>query len=874
MHGTGTGLGDPIEIGAAAAALVDALQLPPALLQPGSYTNASPQPLTVSAAKSKIGHSEAASGVMGLTHAHNSMTHRLSSPVTHLTAVNPYLKQALAGKSLLQPRGDEGVSTSSALDNVSSWHLPRASGGRANASRTDMLSMTGISAFAFQGTNAFAVLSAGGAGDMTVMPDASRLSNVPAMLSAAAAGHSAAAHIPWSRGSFYITPVISALLLRALQPVRQPQTASSPAGSRISFELQLSGVPRLAWLGDHVMGGVALAPVSVLLEAATAACYIAAHGVVSHNGSSVVLTSIQMLAPLRLSSSTTPSTQTLLCTLQPNGQLHISSSSNISTGHMSAATVYHMTAMVALLPAPSVSNTTAATKAQTPSHLLNIPSPTVTTNVSGSMTAFLADDSATGNGRPAGFLTNLLALESALLLQGLAAALATPTCTESNPVMAVASIGAFALSQHSSTPPNLVDASSQALLCATLLHTTPHSQHSSSAVPHMNLSTSEGLPLCSVSDVELRAVDISSTSSFARLAVIHRSTSAIAETAGGAVAAPVMSHSALCALVAAAAESIIGNSVGDDEPLMDAGLDSLGAAELRNSLQASVAMELPATLVFDYPTCSAITAFLSDQMVAGAAPSLSEAERALAVSSTHVSRGLPSSRGSSGERVLVVGMSAPHASARPALLSETEPRDKVTVIPFSRWDVDGQSSGGGMGGVMASRFGVFLPAVASFDAALFGISQAEATTMDPQQRLLLHATLLARPSPKLEVEDAAAGVLSAYGQQQQKAISLVMAGAGVFVGIGSSDYQGLSNHHGLPVGPFSFTAASPAVASGRLAYVFGLRGPSASVDTACSSSLVATHMAAAALMGGGCATAITAGVMLALLPASTEVSSV
>ena len=37
-------------------------------------------------------------------------------------------------------------------------------------------------------------------------------------------------------------------------------------------------------------------------------------------------------------------------------------------------------------------------------------------------------------------------------------------------------------------------------------------------------------------------------------------------------------------------------------PLMSAGLDSLGAVELRNGISAKFGISMPATIAFDYPT--------------------------------------------------------------------------------------------------------------------------------------------------------------------------------------------------------------------------------------------------------------------------------
>ena len=54
---------------------------------------------------------------------------------------------------------------------------------------------------------------------------------------------------------------------------------------------------------------------------------------------------------------------------------------------------------------------------------------------------------------------------------------------------------------------------------------------------------------------------------------------------------------------------------------MEAGLDSLGAVELRNQLATAFpATELPATLTFDYPSISALSSFIASQQAHKALP--------------------------------------------------------------------------------------------------------------------------------------------------------------------------------------------------------------------------------------------------------------
>lgn len=59
---------------------------------------------------------------------------------------------------------------------------------------------------------------------------------------------------------------------------------------------------------------------------------------------------------------------------------------------------------------------------------------------------------------------------------------------------------------------------------------------------------------------------------------------------------PGRSAAEVLALVGEVVGGMLGPNVNPDQPLMEAGLDSLSAVELRNTLQSRLDTELPATL--------------------------------------------------------------------------------------------------------------------------------------------------------------------------------------------------------------------------------------------------------------------------------------
>jgi NADPH:quinone reductase-like Zn-dependent oxidoreductase/acyl carrier protein len=187
--------------------------------------------------------------------------------------------------------------------------------------------------------------------------------------------------------------------------------------------------------------------------------------------------------------------------------------------------------------------------------------------------------------------------------------------------------------------------------------------------------------------------------------------------------------------VESAAAAIIGGTVSASEPLMAAGLDSLGAVELRNSLEGRLGLQLPSTLVFDYPTVDAISEYVGTQM----APVGDENEEAdigsatMLVDSSNIFGALTNSISSSmPTTLLVTGV----ASRTPqSALSRGITTDVITSTPTSRWDVELQLTQD-----MPARFGGFVSDSYYFDATAFNTSSAEAVLMDPQQRIVLELT--------------------------------------------------------------------------------------------------------------------------------------
>ncbi|MFD6394889.1 beta-ketoacyl synthase N-terminal-like domain-containing protein, partial [Nocardia sp. NPDC060259] len=290
---------------------------------------------------------------------------------------------------------------------------------------------------------------------------------------------------------------------------------------------------------------------------------------------------------------------------------------------------------------------------------------------------------------------------------------------------------------------------------------------------------------------------------------------------------------AIIDLIRAECAAVLGREIDDPESsFSELGVDSLTAVRLRDRLNVATGSALPTTVVFDYATPAALAKHIADAANGAAAVAESIVE---------------SEAGDLDDPIAIISMSCllPGGITSPEALWQLveQAEDVISAFPRDRgWNPDQLREA-------RTTQGGFLYSAADFDAGLFGISPREALAMDPQQRLLLESSweLFER-----------AGIAPD---------SLRGSRTGVFIGMSGRDYGGDMMNTSEQTAGHLLTGTLMSVASGRLAYTYGLEGPALTVDTACSSSLTALHLAVQALRRGECSLAVAGGATVMATPA-------
>lgn len=343
----------------------------------------------------------------------------------------------------------------------------------------------------------------------------------------------------------------------------------------------------------------------------------------------------------------------------------------------------------------------------------------------------------------------------------------------------------------------------------------------------------------------------------------HRKTSQSSVVAGATLTG-VWTSAKVEAGVKSALTSIMGaNTPGATAPLMENGLTSLKAVQFIAALHRALGVELPATLVFDYPTVTAIARHVGDLLgVVGARDNnentRNAASRSVRLAST--TSAVPDPRTSivsapsvaqeitndgNGKPCAIVSMTCkfPGGNGVADFWDTMMAQRRMTKVQ-TRWDADLLAHCG-----PAAQHGCFIDDVDQFDSTIFNINPTEAANMDPQQRWAL--------------------MMSYEALQRADLGDLFEKRVGVWVAMCNYDWALLQAGKPTPTS-YTFTGRAPSVCAGRVSYTLGLKGPALTIDTACSSTLVCLDLARRALSDGQCDHALVVATSLNLHPQTVE----
>ncbi|HEV3458630.1 MAG TPA: SDR family NAD(P)-dependent oxidoreductase [Thermoanaerobaculia bacterium] len=275
--------------------------------------------------------------------------------------------------------------------------------------------------------------------------------------------------------------------------------------------------------------------------------------------------------------------------------------------------------------------------------------------------------------------------------------------------------------------------------------------------------------------------------------------------------------------------------VAADVSFFDLGGDSLLALGLAARLSRELGFEVPALLLFEAPTVSALAA----RLAAGSA----RGDRREGAGR----QGEPAA--ASGDGIAIIGMAGRLPGARDLEELWRNLHDGVeSITAFSREEL---AAAGVPGALLADpRYVRARPRLAAcewFDAGFFGFSPREAEITDPQHRVFLECAWEALESAGYDPAAYAGRIAVVAG-----------SGAGAYLAnlVSRPDLLAMTDPVQVSIGNDKDALST------SVSYRLDLRGPSLTVQTFCSTGLVAVHTARRLLLDGECDVALAGAVSI------------